>query len=92
MRGDSAVARYVTVAAYEKAGGAVRRDLFRDDAYLDDPEKVRAMALAKMQRSKLAKAVAGEGWGWIDYRISFERSERKHFGEIQRVYLEPDKA
>ncbi|ANN73245.1 ParB/RepB/Spo0J family partition protein [Bordetella bronchialis] len=92
IRGDSAVARYVTVAAYEKAGAVVRRDLFWDDAYLDDPEKVREMALAKMQRSKLAKAVAGEGWGWIDYEISFEHSERKHFGEIQRVHQEPDKA
>lgn len=91
MRGDSAAARYVTVAAYEKAGGAVRRDLFRDDAYLDDPEKVRDMALAKMQRSKLAKMVAGEGWGWIDYQLSFDYDERKRFGEIQRVYLAPDK-
>ncbi|ARP82929.1 hypothetical protein CAL12_20325 [Bordetella genomosp. 8] len=92
IRGDSAVARYVTVAAYEKAGGVVRRDLFWDDAYLNDPERVRDMALTKMQRSKLAKAVAGEGWGWIDYEISFEHSERKHFGEIQRVHQEPDKA
>lgn len=91
MRGDSAVARYVTVAAYEKAGGAVRRDLFAQDAYLDDPEKVRAMALAKMPRSKLAKAIEGEGWGWVEYRLSISHDERKRFGEIQRAHLEPNK-
>lgn len=91
LRGDSAVARYVTVAAYEKAGGGVRRDLFEDDAYLDDPEKVRSMALAKMQRSKLAKSVGAEGWGWVDYTISLDHSERKQFGEIQRARQEPSK-
>lgn len=91
MRGDSPVARYVTVAAYEKAGGTVRRDLFAQDAYLDDPEKVRAMALAKMPRSKLAKAIEGEGWGWVEYRTSLNHDERKKFGEIQRAHLEPNK-
>lgn len=93
LRGDSKVARFVTVAAYEKAGGSVRRDLFEDNSYLDDPEKVRTMALQKMQRSKLAKAVAGEGWGWVDYRVDLDYSDRKKlFGEIQRAHQEPTKA
>lgn len=92
LRADSAVARYVTVAAYEKAGGVVRRDLFEDDAYLDNPELVREMALAKMSRSKLARTVAGEGWGWVECRVSFDHAERKRLGEIQRVHQEPDKA
>ncbi|WP_287955606.1 ParB/RepB/Spo0J family partition protein [Achromobacter sp.] len=91
MRGDSPVARYVTVAAYEKAGGEVRRDLFEDDTYLADPEKARTMAEAKMQRSKLAKGVAGEGWLWVEYRVSFEHADKKPFGEIQRVRQEPSK-
>jgi len=92
MRGDSPVARYVTVAAYEKAGGEVRRDLFENDAYLADPEKVRSMADAKMQRSKLFKAVQAEGWLWVECRLSFEYPDKKPFGEIQRTYQEPDKA
>ncbi len=91
MQGTHAVARYVTVAAYEKAGGGVRRDLFEEDAYLTDPEKAREMALAKMGRSKLAKAVQAEGWGWVEYRVSFGHGERKGFGEIQRSHQEPDK-
>ncbi|KAG1257976.1 hypothetical protein G6F65_015725 [Rhizopus arrhizus] len=92
MRGDSPVARYVTVAAYEKAGGEVRRDLFEDDAYLADPEKVRSMADAKMQRSKLFKAVQAEGWLWVECRVSFDYADKKPFGEIQRVHQEPNKA
>ncbi|WP_063588590.1 ParB/RepB/Spo0J family partition protein [Achromobacter ruhlandii] len=92
MRGDSPVARYVTVAAYEKAGGEVRRDLFENDAYLADPEKVRSMADAKMQRSKLFKAVQAEGWLWVECRVSFEYADKKSFGEIQRVLQEPSKA
>lgn len=91
MRGDSSAARYVTVAAYEKAGGEVRRDLFEDDAYLADPAMVRSMAEAKMQRSKLAKTVAGEGWRWVEYRVAFEHADKKPFGEIQRVRQEPSK-
>ncbi|PQZ67634.1 hypothetical protein CQ050_17370 [Achromobacter sp. MYb9] len=92
MRGDSPVARYVTVAAYEKAGGEVRRDLFENDAYLADPEKVRSMAEAKMQRSKLFKTVQAEGWLWVECRVSFEYADKKPFGEIQRVNQEPSKA
>lgn len=92
LRGDSPAARYVTVAAYEKAGGEVRRDLFENDAYLVDLEMVRAMAEAKMQRSRLFKAVQGEGWLWLECRLSFEHADKKSFGEIQRVHQEPNKA
>lgn len=91
MRGDSPVARYVTVGAYEKAGGEVRRDLFENDAYLTDTEKVRSMADAKMQRSKLFKAVQAEGWLWVECRVSFEYADKRSFGEIQRVFQEPSK-
>ncbi|AOU91574.1 putative plasmid stabilization protein [Achromobacter ruhlandii] len=92
MLGDSAVARYVTVAAYEKAGGEVRRDLFENDTYLADPDMARTMALAKMQRSKLFKAVQAEGWLWVECRVSFEYADKRPFGEIQRVHQEPSKA
>ncbi|MFY3552517.1 ParB/RepB/Spo0J family partition protein [Achromobacter sp. LC458] len=92
MLGDSAVARYVTVAAYEKAGGEVRRDLFENDTYLADPDMARTMALAKMQRSKLFKAISTEGWLWVECRVSFAYDDKKQFGEIQRAHLDPSKA
>lgn len=95
MRGDTAVARYVTVAAYEKAGGTVRRDLFAEkgkDAYLDNPDLIHQLAIEKMQRSKLAKEVATEGWGWVDYRVAFDYEDQRRFGRVERSYREPTKA
>lgn len=56
------VARYVTLKAYEKAGGATRRDLFNDDdkkAYLLDAPLLERLATDKLQ--KKAKQVAAEG-------------------------------
>lgn len=95
MRGDSTVARYVTVAAYEKAGGVVRRDLFAQhgmDAYLEDPQKVAQMAVEKMQRSKLAKEVKAEGWGWVEYRVEATSDELRQFGRVQEIERIPTKA
>lgn len=92
MLGNSAVARYVTVSAYEKAGGEVRRDLFQSDTYLADPEMARMMALTKMQRSKLFKAVSAEGWLWVECRVSFAYGDQKQFGEVQRAHLHPSEA
>ena len=60
------VARYVTLAAYEKAGGAVRRDLFCDDhkkAYLLDAALLDKLAFEKLQRK--AKQIAAQV-GWKD--------------------------
>ncbi|WP_342066932.1 ParB/RepB/Spo0J family partition protein [Achromobacter kerstersii] len=91
IRSDSAAARYVTVAAYEKAGGDVRRDLFEDDVYLTDSEMVRSMVKAKMQRSKRNKAIEAEGWLWVDYQVSFTDQDKNNFGEIARVRREPTK-
>lgn len=92
-RGDSPVARYVTVAAYEKAGGHVRRDLFAqrgEDSYLD-PVALHEMAESKISRSKLARAVHDEGWLWVEQRLTFSENDTHRFGTIQRAEREPTK-
>ncbi|MFY9512895.1 MAG: ParB/RepB/Spo0J family partition protein [Rubrivivax sp.] len=56
------VARYVTLEAYEKAGGALRRDLFSDDekkAFLLDIPLLERLATEKLQ--KKARQIAAEG-------------------------------
>lgn len=92
-RGNSAVARYVTVAAYEKAGGAVRRDLFADSdasaVYLEQPDLLHTLALEKMRRSKLFKAVHAEGWGWVDCVLALDEEIRNSFGKVSRTRREP---
>ena len=66
------VAKYVTVKAYEKAGGGLRRDLFSDDdkkAYLLDAPLLEKLATEKLQ--KKAKQTIAEGWKWVDVRVRY---------------------
>lgn len=62
------IVRFVTVQAYEKAGGAVRRDLFSndDEGWLTDAGLLRDLATTKLD--KLAEAVRKEGWSWVEVR------------------------
>ncbi len=62
------LARFVTVKAYEQAGGAVRRDLFSDEneGWLTDPSLLKELAAAKLQKS--AEGVRKEGWGWVEVK------------------------
>lgn len=92
LPGHSALARYVTVAAYEKAGGDVRRDLFAaqdQDVYLTDVALVHKLADEKMRRSKAFKTASGEGWAWIECRTKFDYDERQQFGSIHEEPREP---
>lgn len=70
IEATSNLAKYVTVAAYEKAGGAVSRDLFAEEhengVYLDNAELVHSLALEKLEKTavKLRKQ-----WGWVDVMV-----------------------
>lgn len=84
------VARYVTLKAYEKAGGATRRDLFSDDdkkAYLLDAPLLEKLATDKLQ--KKAKQVAAEGWKWVDVRVRYGFDEFVKYGELRKTKREP---
>lgn len=85
--GYAALARYVTVSSYKKAGGAIRCDLFAQkdrDVFLTDSPLLNKLADEKMARSKLAKVVAGEGWKWVERRPNFSYEERQAYGSIAR--------
>ncbi|NRF71423.1 ParB/RepB/Spo0J family partition protein [Aquincola sp. S2] len=62
------LARFVSIKAYENAGGAVRSDLFGQDAdtYLIDSTLLKTLAEQKLQ--KHADELRGEGWAWIEVR------------------------
>lgn len=82
-------ARYVGLAAYEKIGGAVRRDLFSENVYLPDVE-----LLDKLVQEKLARAatrVKKEGWGWIETRLQCDYAELNAFGRLAPTRREPTK-
>lgn len=86
--GDSRLARFVGIEAYEAAGGAVRRDLFAspEDAasvYLDNPVLLQTLAMEKLR--SLAEEVRTEGWGWVDCLAEGDGLALRSYGrEVQR--------
>lgn len=84
------VARYVTLKAYEKAGGALRRDLFSEDekkAYLLDIPLLERLATEKLQ--KKAKQIILEGWKWTEVRVRYVYDEFVKCGEIRKTRRAP---
>ncbi|WP_164893512.1 ParB/RepB/Spo0J family partition protein, partial [Mesorhizobium sp. M7A.T.Ca.US.000.02.1.1] len=64
---DHRVAFIGGVAAYEAAGGEVRRDLFSTDgqaAILTDPELLDKLVADKLEATK--ENLLAEGWGWVE--------------------------
>jgi ParB family chromosome partitioning protein len=73
-------ARFVTVTAYENAGGAVTRDLFAEGdegIFLLDAALLDRLALEKLQLA--AEAVRAEGWKWVEVHPELDYEARSHF-------------
>jgi ParB family chromosome partitioning protein len=83
------VAIFVTVAAYEAAGGPLRRDLFSDDgkAYLQDAALLERLAVDRLQQP--AREVADEGWKWVDVRARYVYEDYVRHGEVRRARRAP---
>jgi len=82
----SRLVRFVGLAAYEGAGGYVRRDLFSDDenaGYIADAELLQRLAAAKLDDA--AEEVRAEGWGWTEQRIERDVFELNLYGRLQPV-------
>ncbi len=73
------VVKFVTLKAYEKVGGQVRRDLFAQDdegVFILDQDLLQTLALAKLQ--KAADGLRKEGWKWVELRLEQDHSEWSH--------------
>lgn len=80
-------ARFVTVQAYEEAGGALRRDLFTegdDGVFLLDAALLDRLAAEKLQ--SIANEVVAEGWKWVSTTPDFDYEAR---GEFRACRPEP---
>jgi ParB family transcriptional regulator, chromosome partitioning protein len=78
--------KFVTLKAYEKAGGAVRRDLFAQDEdgiFIQDIVLLESLVARKLE--KKAAAIRKEGWKWVEIRPSFDYSE---WSKCERRYPE----
>lgn len=72
--------KYVTLAAYEKAGGTTRRDLFSDDAdgvFILDRDVLDKLVAEKLERA--AKSLRREGWKWLEVHPDFTYEARTSF-------------
>ena len=75
--------KFVTLKAYEKAGGGVRRDLFAegdDGVFILDPAILDDLVTKKLERA--AKEVAKEGWKWVEIRPHYDWSEWNGFARL----------
>lgn len=90
--GDSRLARFVGIEAYEARGGVVRRDLFADgedagSVYLDDSVLLQTLAMEKLRG--LAEDVRAEGWGFVDCLTEGDNLVLRSFGSEPQAEREP---
>ncbi|KWC49802.1 chromosome partitioning protein ParB [Burkholderia ubonensis] len=84
--------RFVGLAAYEAAGGYVRRDLFSDDehaGYIADADLLQRLVAQKLDAA--AATVRAEGWGWTETRVERDVLELNRYGRLrpgQRPYTD----
>jgi ParB family chromosome partitioning protein len=71
VRASDKRARFVGVADYEAAGGAMLRDLFADDdgGWLRDAALLEKLVAEKLDRE--AEAIRAEGWKWVEVAADF---------------------
>jgi ParB family chromosome partitioning protein len=88
----SALVRFVGIAAYEAAGGVVRRDLFDDEQsrFLSDPALLDRLAVEKLEA--LAGAIRDEGWKWVEARLSVDSQALRQFTPCGHVKRKPTAA
>jgi ParB family chromosome partitioning protein len=78
--------KFVTLKAYEKAGGATRRDLFsegEDSVFILDTALLDRLVTAKLERA--AQPLAKEGWKWTVAQPAFDYDEKS---QLRRIHAE----
>ena len=86
---NSNLVAFVTLEAYEAAGGYVRKDLFSDNAnagYIADAELLQRLAADKLL--SIAQAESAQGWQWVETRIRRDSSEIARHGRLSSTTRE----
>lgn len=89
---NNPLARFVGFAAYEAAGGEVRRDLFTDNeaapGYLTQPALLEKLVVERLERE--AEAVRSEGcWQWVEVRTSLSYPDQQAFDHCRTLDVDP---
>lgn len=84
--------KYIGLNAYQKAGGAVDRNLFshvnRDELRLADPELVEKLVEAKLEEEADMRGLR-EDWSWVEIMAKFPSSERSAFVDAKPIRAQP---
>lgn len=71
--------KFIGLAAYEAAGGVVRKDLFstRDEAFLADGKLLDRLVAAKLDQ--VLEQVRAEGWAWVEFKPKLDYSGKAEY-------------
>ena len=85
------LAKFVGVAAYEAAGGLIRRDLFKDadEGYMQDAELLESLVL---ELNQAVESIRQEGFAWIQVYSTFGYSDETGFGRVRTQSRQPTTA
>jgi ParB family transcriptional regulator, chromosome partitioning protein len=85
VRADDKRAVFVTVDAYEAAGGTILTDLFDDKlgGWLEDVPLLERLVAEKLRVG--AETIAGEGWKWIEVQPTFPYGHNHALAKIEGV-------
>jgi ParB family chromosome partitioning protein len=85
VRASDRLVKFVGLEAYERAGGALTRDLFDADAvYIVDPALVARLAEEKLEAER--QGWLDQGWGWADIHLGQGRPDGYAASRIQPVW------
>jgi ParB family chromosome partitioning protein len=95
VRPSDRLARFVTVEAYEAAGGDVLRDLFGEDTstWLTDRALLNRLATEKLEAH--ADSLRAEGWKWVEITLDTMPVYDRDLGRIypeSRNYTDDEEA
>ena len=86
VKGSDRRVLFVGATAYEAAGGVILRDLFSEDGggWFQDAALLDCLAMEKLADE--AKAIAAEGWKWVETALSFPYG---HLNGLMRLSSTP---
>ena len=86
------IVKFVSLKAYEKAGGPIRHDLFaekEDDGFVMDPELLRRLAAEKLE--KAAAQLKEGGYAWIEIIPAVGLFDQHLWARAQHLARNPPK-
>lgn len=91
IRSSDPRVKFIGLAAYEAAGGVVRKDLFstRDEAFLADGKLLDRLVAAKLDQ--VLEQVRAEGWAWVEFKPKLDYSGKAEYAPhpIAPMYQAP---